>query len=87
MESSNIELSSVYVELGLGVSCGSIIRDLPQLRQRKLEFLSLGHLFDPDHIALVMRRYKALAPYKQAFMKSLLGKRNVQPWSYCGQRN
>ncbi len=73
MESSNIELSSVYVELGLGVSCGSIIRDLPQLKRRKLEFLSLGHLFGPDHIALVMRKDKAMAPYKQAFMKSLLG--------------
>jgi DNA-binding transcriptional LysR family regulator len=77
MESSNIELSSVYVELGLGVSLGTIIRDLPQLRQRKLEFLSLNHLFGSDHIALVMRRGKAMASYKKAFMKSLLGERSV----------
>jgi DNA-binding transcriptional LysR family regulator len=76
MESSNIELSSVYVELGLGVSLGTIIRDLPQLRQRKLEFLSLNHLFGTDHIALVMRRGKAMASYKKAFMKSLLGERS-----------
>lgn len=77
MESSNIELSSVYVELGLGVSLGTIIRDLPQLRQRKLEFLSLNHLFGPDHIALIMRRGKTMASYKKAFMKSLLGERSA----------
>jgi len=72
MESSNIELSSVYVELGLGVSCGSIIRNLPHLQKRKLEFLSLSHLFGPGYIALVMRRDKATAPYKQAFIRLLL---------------
>ncbi len=78
MESSNIELSSVYVELGLGVSCGSIIRNLPHLKKRKLEFLSLSHLFGPGHIALVMRRDKATAPYKQAFIRSLLGERSAE---------
>jgi len=78
MESSNIELSSVYVELGLGVSCGSIVRNLPHLKNRKLEFLSLSHLFGPGYIALVMRRDKATAPYKQAFIRSLLGERSVQ---------
>jgi len=78
MESSNIELSSVYVELGLGVSCGSIVRNLPHLKKRKLEFLSLSHLFGPGHIALVMRSDKAATPYKQAFMRSLLQERSVQ---------
>jgi DNA-binding transcriptional LysR family regulator len=78
MESSNIELSSVYVESGLGVSCGSIVRNLPHLKKRKLEFLSLSHLFGPDHIALVMRTDKATAPYKQAFMRLLLGERSVR---------
>ncbi|MGA2227520.1 MAG: LysR substrate-binding domain-containing protein [Syntrophobacteraceae bacterium] len=85
MESSNIELSSMYVELGLGVSCGSIIRDLPGLRRRKLQFLSLSHLFGPDHIALVMRRDKAMALYKQMFMKLLFGERNVQARDYSGK--
>ncbi len=78
MESSNIELSSVYVELGLGVSCGSIVRNLPHLKKRKLEFLSLSHLFGPGYIALVMRRDKATAPYKQAFIRSLFEERSVQ---------
>ena len=78
MESSNIELISVYVELGLGVSCGSIVRNLPHLKKRKLEFLSLSHLFGPGYIALVMRRDKATAPYKQAFIRSLFEERSVQ---------
>lgn len=71
MESSNIELSSVYVELGLGVSLGTIVRDLPLLRQRKLEFLSLEHLFGLDYIALVMKPGKAMASYKKAFIDQL----------------
>jgi DNA-binding transcriptional LysR family regulator len=73
MESSNIELSSVYVEMGLGVSLGTVTRDLPALTRRQLEFLPLEHLFKSDHIALVMRRGKAMVPYKTAFMKSLVG--------------
>ena len=72
MESSNIELSSVYVEMGLGVSLGTVIKDLPALTHRQLEFVPLGHLFKPDHIALVMRRGKLMAPYKQAFMNTLI---------------
>jgi DNA-binding transcriptional LysR family regulator len=73
MESSNIELSSVYVEMGLGVSLGTVIKDLPALIRRELEFLPLGHLFKPDHLALVMRRGKVMASYKQTFMKTLMG--------------
>jgi DNA-binding transcriptional LysR family regulator len=73
MESSNIELSSVYVEMGLGVSLGTVIKDLPALSRRQLEFLPLGHLFKPDHIALVLRRGKVMASHKTAFMKALIG--------------
>lgn len=77
MESSNIELSSVYVEMGLGISFARIVRDLPALKQRKLEFLSLSHLFEPGHIALVMRRDKAMAPHKEAFIALLPGERDM----------
>ena len=45
MESSNVELSSVYVEMGLGVSFATIVQDLPILKNRKLEFIPLGSLF------------------------------------------
>jgi DNA-binding transcriptional LysR family regulator len=73
MESSNIELSSVYVEMGLGISLATIVRDIPVLKERKLVFLPLGHPFEPDHIALVMRKDITVASHKKAFMRMLLG--------------
>jgi len=73
MESSNVELSTEYVEMGLGISFATIVVDLPQLKQRKLEFLPVDHLFKPDHIAVVMRKDKILQTYKSAFIKILFG--------------
>lgn len=73
MESSNVELSTEYVEMGLGISFATVVTDLPPLKQRKLEFLPIDHLFKPDHIAVVMRKDKTLQPYKSAFIKILFG--------------
>jgi len=73
MESSNVELSSLYVEMGFGISLATVVRDLPALRRRKLDFLSLDHYFKPDHIALIMRNNKVVASYKRAFINTLLG--------------
>ena len=77
MESSNVELTSLYVEMGLGVSLAMVVRELPALRGRKLEFLPLDHYFRPDHIALVMRRDTERTPYKRAFVSSLCGAERV----------
>lgn len=71
MESSNVELSSLYVEMGLGISFATVVKDLPELKKRKLEFLSMDHLFKPDNIAVVMRKNKDLISYKDAFIKIL----------------
>ena len=73
MESSNVELTSLYVEMGLGISFATVVRDLPALKQRKLEFLPMDQLFKPDYIAAVMRKDKTLASYKNSFIKILLG--------------
>ena len=73
MESSNVELTSLYVEMGLGISFATVVRDLPALKQRKLEFLSMEQLFKPDHIAAVMRKDKTLATHKSAFINILFG--------------
>jgi DNA-binding transcriptional LysR family regulator len=75
MESSNVELSSLYVEMGLGISLATVVRELPALSRRKLEFLSLDHYFKPDHIALIMRKdtAAAAAPYKRAFVNVFRG--------------
>ena len=73
MESSNVELSSLYVEMGFGISFATIVKDLPGLKKRKLVFLSMDHLFKPDHIAVVMRKDKTLISYKDAFVNILFG--------------
>ena len=73
MESSNVELTSVYVEMGLGISFATVVRDLPALKQRKLEFLPMKQLFKPDYIAVVMRKDKTLSLYKNGFLNVLFG--------------
>lgn len=73
MESSNVELSSLYVEMGLGISFATIVPDLPIPGKRKLAFTSLSHYFPSDYLVVVMRKNKALTPYKSAFIKMLFG--------------
>lgn len=71
MESSNVELSSVYVEMGLGVSFATIARDLPAFKSRKLEFIPLAHYFKPEHITVIIRKDKALTLFQRAFLDIL----------------
>lgn len=73
MESSNVELSSLYVEMGLGLSFATVVRDLPVFKQRKLEFISLNHYFEPGYITVVIRKDKVLTSYKSIFLNILLG--------------
>ncbi len=71
MESSNVELSSVYVGMGLGISFATLVRDLPIIQQRNLEFIPLNHYFKTDYIAIVIRKDKVLTPFKKAFINML----------------
>ena len=71
MESSNVELSSLYVEMGLGISFATVVKDLPELKKRGLAFFPMDHLFKPDYIVVVMRKDKTLISYKNAFVKIL----------------
>ena len=80
MESSNVELTSRYVEMGLGISFATVVRDLSALKERKLEFLPMDQLFKPDYIAAVMRKDKTLASYKSSFVNILFGE-SVLPLS------
>ncbi|MGD8504970.1 MAG: LysR family transcriptional regulator substrate-binding protein, partial [Syntrophobacterales bacterium] len=78
MESSNVELSSLYVEMGLGISFATVVRDLPALKERNLAFIPMNQFFKPDFIAVVMRKDKILASYKSGFINILFG-REVLP--------
>ncbi|MGD8254584.1 MAG: LysR family transcriptional regulator [Syntrophobacterales bacterium] len=73
MESSNVELTSLYVEMGLGISFATVVRDLPALENRKLAFIPMNTLLKPDFIAVVMRRDKVLTSYKSTFINILFG--------------
>jgi len=73
MESSNVELSSLYVEIGLGISFATVVWGLPILKQRKLAFVPMDHYFPPEYMAVVLRKDKVLSLYKSAFVNMLLG--------------
>jgi len=73
LESSNAELSALYVEMDLGISYATIARGLKHLEGRNLAFISLSRYFPPDYLAVVMRRGKFMAAYKKAFLNILLG--------------
>jgi DNA-binding transcriptional LysR family regulator len=81
MESSNVELTSVYVEMGLGISLATVVRDLPALRKRNLDFLPLDRYFQPDHIAVVMRKSGFVTSCRATFVSALLeGSAPPVPW-------
>jgi DNA-binding transcriptional LysR family regulator len=73
MESANVELSALYVEMGLGVSFATLAAALPEMSRRNLAFLPLPRYFKPDHLAVVRRRDKTLTGYKKAFINLLFG--------------
>ncbi len=74
MESSNIELSSLYVEMGLGVSFASIVKGLPVFKKRKqLGYVSLRHYLGFEHICIATRKDKKTTAYQEAFLTMMLG--------------
>jgi DNA-binding transcriptional LysR family regulator len=73
MESANVELSALYVEMGLGVSFATLARDLPETFRPNLAFLPLERYFKPDHLAVVRHRDQALSFYKKSFINILFG--------------
>lgn len=72
MESSNVDLSSVYVEMGLGISFATVVGEVPALKNRNLAFIPLDHYFAADCVAAVASKQKNMPPYKTAFLKLLL---------------
>jgi DNA-binding transcriptional LysR family regulator len=71
MESSNVELSSLYVELGLGISFATMVKDLTLAGRRSLAFLPMRHYVAPDFIAVILRKDKIVSAYMQAFLDLL----------------
>lgn len=74
MESSNIELSAVYVEMGLGIAFATIVGSLPALAKRDFKVVPLGQYFDDDHLSFVYRKEKAFKSVLTAFINKALCK-------------
>ncbi len=73
LESSNVELSALYVEMGLGISYATVAPGLKHLENRNLAFLPLSRYIPPDYLVVVIRRDKFMAAHKKAFLNILLG--------------
>lgn len=71
MESSNIELSSLYVEMGLGVSFASIAKGVAVFENRKLDRISLNHFLKSDYICIISREGKKITKFQNAFLEML----------------
>jgi DNA-binding transcriptional LysR family regulator len=73
LESTNVELSALYVEMGLGVSFATLAPGVLPLRGRNLAFIPLKRYFPPDYLAVVLRRDLVLTRHKKAFINLLFG--------------
>ncbi len=73
MESSNVELSSLYVEMGFGLCFAMIAPDVVSIAQRNLAFIPLDHYFEPDRVAVIMRKTCVMTSIKKGFLGTLLG--------------
>lgn len=72
MESSNVELSSVYVEMGLGLSFATIVEGYNPLISRNLAMITLDRYIKTGHLAVFMRKGEQAVIYKKEFLEELL---------------
>jgi DNA-binding transcriptional LysR family regulator len=72
MESGNVELSSRYVEAGIGISFATIAKGVNPLAGRKIKFIPMSRYFEGDYISVVCRREKNLPSYVENFISQVL---------------
>ncbi len=73
MEASNFTLASTYVELGVGIAFVALGFGFKEfLPEKKVSYLSISHLFEPNYFAIVMRKNMALHPYQGDFIDLIL---------------
>jgi hypothetical protein len=56
----------------LGVAFATVAQDLPILKERKLEFISLSHYYESDYVAIVAKKNRDLPLYKSAFADMIM---------------
>jgi len=70
MESANVELTALYVEMGLGVGVATLSPDFLPMRHN-LVFLPLDHLFRPNHLVVIAKPRQFRNPHQKAFLEML----------------
>ncbi|MHB8917515.1 MAG: type 2 periplasmic-binding domain-containing protein, partial [Desulfocucumaceae bacterium] len=70
--SSNIELSSLYVEMGLGITFATVVKDLSIFKKRGLAVIPLDRYFDPGYIVVVSKKNRVLPSFKNDFLDLLV---------------
>ena len=72
MESSNVELSAVYVEAGLGISFATVTDNLTGLDKRNLRLIPMDHYFSPDYLVIIFKKDFVMSPYMSFFLEKAL---------------
>lgn len=73
MESSNVELSSRYVEAEIGIAFASIAKGLKPLQGRRLRFIPMTGFIEKDYIAVICKKDRRLPSYIEDFISQVLG--------------
>ncbi len=71
MESGNVELSSRYVEAGIGISFARMVSGLNPLKGRKIKCVTLDRYFKTDFLAVISNK-KSLPGYAEDFIELIL---------------
>ena len=73
MESANVELSALYVEMGLGVAFATLAQGLLPTRRPPPGLSAPAPITSsPDHLAVVLRRDQVLGLLQEGLYKSPL---------------
>ncbi len=73
MESSNVELSSRYVEAEIGIAFATVAKGLNPLKGRRIRFIPITELFGKDYISVICKKERSLPPYIENFILQVLG--------------
>jgi DNA-binding transcriptional LysR family regulator len=68
MESTNLVLSSRYVELGVGITIFSAWFGIDMPSKKRFRVIPIDHIIKPDHVAVFLRKDKKLQNYQNAFL-------------------
>ena len=68
MESSNLVLTSRYIEMGFGISLFSAWFSIDMPSKKRFRIIPIDHLIEPDYVAVAMRKEKRLQNFQNAFL-------------------